>query len=77
MWGDAGRIAVDVFIWALLAFWMWVWLRVLLQTLRVPLASAIAAALSWIGVGLSMPSLLRLLASWGPAWLPVASRCST
>jgi len=77
MWGGAVRIAIDLLIWALLAFWMWIWLCVLLQMFRVPLATAIAAAVSWIGVGLSMPLLLRHLASWAPAWLHLSQRFLT
>src|SRR5262245_56639865 len=56
-------------VWGVLAFWLWLSLFALLRALRIPLANAVAAALSWVGVGLSLPWLLRFLASWGGLWL--------
>jgi hypothetical protein len=48
-------------IWIFIAFWLWLGLEVLLRKLRLPLAFAIAAALSWIGAELSLRWVLPVV----------------
>jgi hypothetical protein len=49
-------------IWAFMAFWLWLGLALAFNKLRLPYATLVAAALSWIGAGLLAMWLLPPLA---------------
>lgn len=72
--GVVSAFLVKIALWSVLAFWLWLSLLCLFQPLRLPLAAAVAAAVSWIGVGLALPRLLGLLASRGDVWFHLSHR---
>jgi hypothetical protein len=59
---------VRIAVWSLTAFWLWLALTVVLRGLRIPFALATAAALGWIGAGLSLGWLLPLVEEWMARW---------
>ena len=63
--------AVRIAIWAVTAFWLWLALEVVFRRLRLPLPLATAAALSWIGAGLSLGWLVPIVEEGMARWLHV------
>jgi hypothetical protein len=49
-------------VWAFVAFWLWLGLALLFNQFRLPYATVVAAALSWIGAGLLATWMLPPLA---------------
>jgi hypothetical protein len=63
--------ATQLLIWALVSFWLWVVLTVVLKRLGMPLPHVGAAVLGWIGAGAVLPWAVPLAEHWLDRW-PVA-----
>jgi hypothetical protein len=64
--------AAKMIVWVFNAFWLWLLLLVLLKRLGLPFAAVGAAALSWVGAGLSLPWVLPAVLRWSSLPLAVA-----
>ena len=55
---------VELAVWAVGAFWLWIGLATLLRRLGLPLPHISAAILGWVAAGLSLPWVLPRVEHW-------------
>ena len=55
---------IEILVWAVNAFWLWLVLAVILRRLGLPLPQVSAAVLGWVGAGALLPWALPLAEHW-------------